>query len=329
MMTLQETKFTIQWKRIEQLSQLSTGMTVKELMKEWKCSERTVRRQLEVFENCGILNKTVENRQTFYRIMLPWRESMFTFDEIMAMYIGRRFLEPLKGTFLWEAIQKALGKMQQNLSQASIQFFESSPVLVLAAYGKGRYEDSVKIINELNSAIADHRQVEILHKKFQAVRASKTRLNPYGMAYHEGSLYLIGHSYKRKALRQWKVERISRVTILEKSFCFPKNFNLTEHISGGFGMLGIYKEDENFPVKHVKIRFREYFARIVAEKHWHASQKITHEPDGSVILEMDLSELRILKYWVMGFGQYAEVLEPKEFREMVQTELTLTAQQYL
>ena len=80
----------------------------------------------------------------------------------------------------------------------------------------------------------------------------------------------------------------------------------------------------------IRIRFRGFAARIVAERRWHPSQEVhAVEEDGSVIdLSMRLSALEDIARWVLGFGSQVEVLEPKELLEKVVDELRKAASQY-
>jgi proteasome accessory factor B len=73
----------------------------------------------------------------------------------------------------------------------------------------------------------------------------------------------------------------------------------------------------------VKIRFKGFAARIVAERRWHPSQEIVEiEPGGSVIeITITLSALEDIARWILGFGAQAEALEPPELRELVAGEL--------
>ena len=321
------TMFGRHWQMIEWLSESPEGMTVEELVAKSGKSERTVRRHLVTFREHGVpLAETVrESGQKAYSIAEA--ESVaFTFDEVVAMYISRRFMEPMMGTFLWKAMNKALTKLRNHLGVPMIRHFERAiSVIEPTQFGRGDYQQMVEIIDELNLAVEQKRSVSILYQAAKDSRPTPTHLDPYTLVYNDGSLYLIGHSYKRGQIRVWKIDRISGVTVTNNTFEPPADFVPSEHLRQSFG---IFKTDAATPPQTIRIRFLPDYARYVREKHWHATERYNPQPDGSVILEFDFPGLEAVKRWVVQFGCYAEVLEPKELRNMVRKEIELTLVQY-
>ena len=116
-------------------------------------------------------------------------------------------------------------------------------------------------------------------------------------------------------IRHWKLDRIEAVELTEFRFERPADFNLQEHFAGSFG---IYQGDGDVCVK---IRFSPTVARYVEEKRWHATQRLTRQPDGSLLASFHLDGVEEIKRWVFSFGQHAVVLEPEELREAIAGEL--------
>ncbi len=92
-----------QWRLLKLLSSRHYGATVKELSDEMKVNEKTIRRDLQTFEQVGFpLEETVGERgrkNWKVRGTKDQPELNFALDEALALYMGRRFLEPLAGTF--------------------------------------------------------------------------------------------------------------------------------------------------------------------------------------------------------------------------------------
>lgn len=304
------------------------GLTVEELAAMCGCSRRTVQRHLQAFRGLGdgLVETVGGHGRKAFRMVTASPEMMLAFDEIVAVYVGRRFMEPMMGTFLWRAMQRALAKMRNHLGASMIRHFERAiGVIEPTMFGRGDYEKAAATIDELNQAIEEKRRVTMLYQSAQATKPSPVSVDPYVLVYNDGSLYLIGHSHKRGQIRVWKIDRVHGVTVTNDTFAPPADFEPTEHLRDAFG---IFKTTAATPPQSVRIRFHPNYARQIREKRWHATERYRDQPDGSVILEMQIPELAPLKRWITGFGRYAEVLEPAELREMIQKELELTLEHY-
>jgi len=78
----------------------------------------------------------------------------------------------------------------------------------------------------------------------------------------------------------------------------------------------------------VTIRFSAEVARYVEESQRHSSQQCEHQPDGSLLVRLDLSGTTEVKSWVLSFGRQAEVLEPDALRSELQDELAAALKLY-
>lgn len=68
---------------------------------------------------------------------------------------------------------------------------------------------------------------------------------------------------------------------------------------------------------HVVVRFQPMVANNVAEVTWHPTQRITRRPDGSIDFSVTVEGIREIAWWILGYGDQAEVIKPKELREMI------------
>ena len=64
------------------------------------------------------------------------------------------------------------------------------------------------------------------------------------------------------------------------------------------------------------MRFTGVAARLVGERVWHASQKVTPDKRG-LMLEMRVGLSPDLRHWILGWGAEAEVIEPADLRRDV------------
>lgn len=313
---------------IQCLSESQNGLTIDDIAAKLSCSKRTVQRNLALFREYDIpLNEIVgEKGKKTYRIVLTPPALSFAFDEIAAVYVSRRFLEPMMGTLFWKAMQNALKKMRLCLGPQMVRHLERSVgVIEQTAFGRSDYREFAEIIDDLNFATEENRRVMILYRTHKEEKASTTKVDPYGLVYHFGSLYLIGFSHKRNEIRHWKIDRMQGVTVSNDSFQPPDDFHFAEYVGQ---LLGIFKRESDKEPQLIRIRFHSFYAQQIQEKRWHPSEKFVAQKDGSVIMELKMAELPLLERWVLGYGHYAEVLEPPELREMVHNEVQKIAAYY-
>ena len=189
--------------------------------------------------------------------------------------------------------------------------------------GASDYSQKADLIDDLMVAIEDRRAVFITYQSLRATEPVTYDIYPYGLTYHRGSLYLVGHAPQHDDIRHWKVDRIEEVKLEALRFNRPEDFDLSEHFAKSFG---VFHSDGEV---HVKVRFSPTVARYVQESNWHASQKLTKEQDGGLLAEFNLGDTEEIMRWILSFGRHAEVVEPEELRSEIQDELETLLATYL
>jgi proteasome accessory factor B len=316
-----------QWILLRALSARHCGATIKELVEELGVSEKTIRRDLETFVTAGFpLEETVEQfgRKKWRLDPAKAQPGMaFAFDEAVALYLGRRFLEPLAGTVFWDAARRAFQKVRACLGQGALKYLDKfAAAFYQTTFGLSDYSKQAELIDQLVLAIEERRIVLLTYQSLRSTEPTTYDAYPYGLAYHRGALYLVGHSPGHDAVRHWKVNRVEQLELTELRFNPPQDFDLPAHFAKSFGVF------EGQGDVHVKIRFAAPVARYVEESRWHPSQKLTRQKDGSLLAEFDLSSTEEIKGWILSFGRHAVVLDPKELSESVIADLRASIESY-
>ena len=316
-----------QWLLLKTLSSRRYGVTVQEMADELGVNLKTIRRDLNTFKAVGlpIVETVADHGQKKWSVKVgPGQPDMsFTMDEGLALYMGRRFLEPMAGTLLWEAAQSAFKKIRACLGKEALTYLEKmAGNLHHSTVGVSDYSKKADLIDELMDGI-ESRKVTIIHyQSLSATEPVEYEVYPYGVMYHHGSLYLVAHSSDHKKILHFKVDRIDEASAGPFHFEPPEDFDLQEHFADSFG---VFQGDGEVTVK---VRFLPRVAPYVLESKWHASQKLVKRQDGSVLAEFRLSNTEEVKRWILSFGQYAVVLEPAALRDDVTQELNASLAQY-
>ncbi len=65
------------------------------------------------------------------------------------------------------------------------------------------------------------------------------------------------------------------------------------------------------------MRFAPLVAQNVSEVKWHKTQQTRFLPDGSLEFQAQVSGLTEIAWWILGYGDQAEVLRPAKLRRIV------------
>ena len=316
-----------QWILLRTLCARRHGISVKELAAEMGVHEKTIRRDIEAFQTAGfpILETAGQFNRKSYRIDPEKNQPgmSFAFDEAIALYLGRRFLEPFAGTAFWESAQRAFKKIRSTLGAEALKYIDRfAAIFHQTTVGASDYSEKADLIDTLMRTIEERRVTFITYQSLQATEPVTYDIHPFGLTYHRGSLYLVGHAPEHDSVRHWKVDRIESATLEELRFHAPENFDLKEHFAGSFGVF------QGNGAVHIKVRFAPTVARYVQESQWHESQRLTPEKDGSLLAEFDLDGTEEIMRWILSFGRHAEVLEPEELVQQLHEEVSAMNQRH-
>lgn len=124
-----ETSLRRQWIVLRALSSRHYGLTVREMAEEMGVTEKTIRRDLDTFRGAGFpLEETIgEYGRKTWRIKGTGGQPplSFSFEEAIALDLGRRLLEPLSGTVFWEAARCAFQKLRAALGPKALDYLEA------------------------------------------------------------------------------------------------------------------------------------------------------------------------------------------------------------
>jgi predicted DNA-binding transcriptional regulator YafY len=152
-------------------------------------------------------------------------------------------------------------------------------------------------------------------------KESRRKVDPYRIWFFNGTFYLIGFCHVRNEVRIFALDRIKMLHQTKDSFEIADSFDIDEFLGASFG---VYQGEPT----QVKIRFSSEVAGYIREKIWHESQKLEPQEDGSLIFEAVVAGTDEIKYWILGWGSHAHVLEPESLKEEIVTETMATLNLY-
>jgi predicted DNA-binding transcriptional regulator YafY len=315
-----------QWRTIQTLITSKLGKSAAELADELECNPRTVYRDLEALQVAGfpIYTERVDGRNLWslldamkHHIPVP-----FNLTELMALYFSRDMMKVFKDTAFYDSLESLFHKIKTTLPKESLLYIDRvQQVLHLGIKPYKDYGRFKEIINRVNEAAVQKKSVEIVYFTMSRKKETRRKVDPYGVRFFNGTFYLIGFCHYRGEIRTFALDRIKLLHQTRNTFKVPEDFNLEDFLRSSFG---VYQGEPT----RVKIWFSPEVAGYIQEKIWHESQEMALQKDGSLIFEAVVAGKREIKYWVLGWGSNACVLEPEALREEVLAEARAMAGLY-
>ena len=179
------------------------------------------------------------------------------------------------------------------------------------------------VYEQLLDALAGRRAVRIRYESFTEGEQIRTKLSPYRLLFSRRSWYVIGRSSLHRATRTFNLGRIGELEILDETYQIPRGFSIDRYLRNAWHLI-----PESDPDQEVVVRFSPMVARNVAEVGWHKTQRVAFADDGSMEYRVTVSGLNEISWWILGYGDQAEVLQPPKLREMVAQRAERMAQRY-
>jgi len=297
-----------QWKIVSLLSGRA-GRSLDQIKGELGVTKRTIQRDIDVLEAAGfpVISQSRDGT-VYWRLLDSTKESAelsFTLPELMALYFSRDLLKVLRGSPMQEALDSALQKIGARLPASGHDLLRRlKEQTAVSVTGWKNYSKSSETISALNRAIRRQLTVRITHKPLKVPEVRTRIVDPYRLWYTGGGLYLVVYDHGKSAIRTFAVERISGVSTTNQRFEIQEGFDFEAFQRTAFPVHGGTPQ-------LVRIRFSPDQAPYIMERHWHDSQKLYPQDNGSVILELQVASLWEVKRWLFGWGADAEVLTPK------------------
>jgi predicted DNA-binding transcriptional regulator YafY len=278
-------------------------------------SHRTMFRDLKVLQKSGIPVLYDDQRRGYFMpaaSFLPPTD--LTLQEALALIILTNELgDRDRGLPFQDAARNASLKFLSNIAgQLKSYLGDVSSATHVRMEPRHPLDGSRTHYEVLQQALADKRKVRLRYNSFYEGREIGLLLSPYVMMFSRRSWYVIGRSSLHRDVRTFHLGRILESTPTDDSFKPPPRFSAAKHLGLAWHM--IREPDKK---ARVVVHFQSLVAANVAEVTWHPTQQIVHRDDGSIEFSATVEGLREISWWILGYGDQAEVLEPRELRDMI------------
>lgn len=299
--------------RILQLIQGQDGWSAADLARECEVVKRTIHRDLQLLQAAGI-PLFYDEESKFYRIRRDFfmKPVELTLDEALAVialgeHIGKKSQIPFM-----QSAARAVAKIKAQLPgkiQRELDGVDRHMVIRLGQVSPG--EGTQDVYAKVLAAQAKRCCLRCVYESGEKGFTEPFIFKPYTLLFERRAWYVIGHHGGHDAVRCLKLSRFTLVQETDHPFVVPSSFSLKKHLGNAWRMI---RGEE---AHSIKLRFGAKFAENIADTHWHDTQKIDWNPDGTITFRCKVDGLEEIVWWVMSMGPNCQVIEPKELRDRV------------
>ena len=179
--------------------------------------------------------------------------------------------------------------------------------------GPRPFEDQV-LVGALRQALVAMKQVSFRYMGGRTPGEVRTVV-PFGLMFSRMN-YLVAVEAGSLEPRNWRLDRIDGLSILDTPGAPPPHFNLQDYAARSFG---IYQDE----LQDVVLRVTGDGVEDALRWRFHPNQVVTQEAGDAVVVRFSVSGMLELAWHLFTWGEHIEVLEPPLLRDTLVKQLAL------
>jgi predicted DNA-binding transcriptional regulator YafY len=277
-----------------------------DLAETFETSKRTIYRDIQALCEAGVpLISTPGHGYTLMQgYFLP--PLSFTTEEATMLLLGNDYMAQNFDAQYQAAAASARRKIEGVLPERlrdDVRYLQQSiRFIVPETPGSVAERDSLQ---KLRRAILERITVRFhYHTRYSQDDQSSQNTreaDPYGLVYFANSWHLAAYCHLRQGLRNFRLERMENLTLLDKSFQRPANFRMQRPAGESRTII-------------VRALFDHEVARWVHEARPYSTTSAEETSDG-LLLTFAVRQESEIRQWLLSWGGHVRVLEPELLRK--------------
>ena len=284
------------------LQQPGNKLTVEEIASKFGVSRRTIFRDFNALQEINV--PITWDKYAGYGVMAGYKVPplMFTSKELATIMVGLNFV---KSQVDKQLVQDASGvelKIKNVLPDELKGFMTSleSRTIVDPYLKFGGEKKDGGDWYLLSSAISQNKRVEFLYTTKDG-NTSTRKVDPYLLVFYEDHWNMIGKSHLRGDVRNFILQSMDKIQILDEKIKSEKNIDIE-------GLIFRNNESSHLIRLIIEKSILERFRANLPAKIFKISDKIPNK----ISLEFKFDNLDFLNGWLLQFGKSVEIVSPQE-----------------
>ncbi len=290
-----------------EILQARDHVTGTELAERLEVNLRTVQRYIVRLKDLSIPIESARGIGGSYRLRPGFRlpPLLFTDEEAFALALGLRSLRELGLSAFAPATEGAMAKLGRVLPEALRESIQTMEDVIAIEPGPWVVSTSVDSLIRAASAIRASRRVRFLYRSHSEVK-SRREIKPYAVLHMDGRWYLIGYCLSRKALRTFRLDRVTDLEVRAATFKRPARFNARSHM------------EQSMPFIQSEFDIDVWIGMPIEEAdRTFAAWRVATEKDGDgTRLRCGRDRLEMFAAMLLSMGHRIVIHKPVELREI-------------
>lgn len=293
-------------KLILMLQQSNSRITVDKIADKFNVSRRTVFRDFNALSEMNV--PVTHDKYNGYGIMRGYKipPLMFTSKELATIMVGLNFVKSQVDQKLIEDAKGVELKIKEVVPDKLREFMESleerTVVDPYLNFGAEKKEGGDWYV--ISNAISENKSIKFDYRSKSTEEITSRKIDPYLIVFFRDHWNVIGHSHKRDAVRNFVLDRMSDIRILDEEFV-PYGKIDAEGL--------IFRSDENSPKININVS-GSAVKRLEANLPAKIFKKKEIKPN-LFRIEFFFDNLDFINEWLLQFPREVKILGPDELIE--------------
>ncbi|RPI90799.1 MAG: YafY family transcriptional regulator [Chloroflexi bacterium] len=207
-------------------------MSGPELAQRLEVNIRTLRRYIIMLQDLGIPIEAERGRNGAYVLSPGFKlpPMMFTNEEALALTLGLISARRLNLPDTDRAVESALAKLERVMPlELKGRVRALTETITLDRSPAPSTPPSETVLSSISSAAQLQQRVHIQYHPSQGEDTERD-FDPYGLTYYQQKWYAVGYCHLRRALRSFRLDRITNINTRDEHFQRPAGFDPLAHI---------------------------------------------------------------------------------------------------
>lgn len=202
-----------------------------ELAKRLEVDLRTVQRYVVRLKDLNIPIDSSRGVGGAYRLRPGYRlpPLLLTNEEAFALSLGLHALRQVGLSAFAPATEGALTKLGRVLPEALRESIRTVEDVIAIEPGPWVVSTSVESLIRVASAIRAAKRIRFGYQSYEGA-TSRRQIEPYAVMHTDGRWYLIGYCLSRRALRTFRLDRVTDLEVGAAGFQRPANFDARHYL---------------------------------------------------------------------------------------------------